>query len=349
MKHTYISMLALLLFAFKSTAQIPGMMTMPSAPSTLAGTSLGANETVSYDGIALNNRVKLRGYVDFIFGYTDADVAGESADFLNTAADIDFLLDFSPVTAEIHLDTESGSDVELEQAFGRYNFNQDFSITFGRQLTVLGFDADEAPGLYAVTPAYTIPVSSTGSYLTGNYVDGARLNFNNGQFGFVLGLHDTYGWTGITDLGEGVAIDLAASVMIVPGLEARLGFAYEDVDDVDDSISQVNTFVSYSGDSLTLALEYDNYNYYGDSLWDIMVMANYSFTDWVAATLRYSYEDNEIGILSYESANRFTLALLFTVTNNLYFNFEYSHAQREIIGGGDDDLNELYLEALLTF
>ena len=78
-------------------------------------------------------------------------------------------------------------------------------------------------------------------------------------------------------------------------------------------------------------------------------MANYSFTDWVAATLRYSYEDNEIGILSYESANRFTLALLFTVTNNLYFNFEYSHAQREIIGGGDDDLNELYLEALLTF
>ena len=343
MKHTYISMLALLLFAFYSSAQIPGMMTMPSAPSTLVGTSLGANETVSYDGIALNNRVKLRGYVDFIFSYQDEDIAGESADFSDTAADIDFLIDFSPVTAEIHLATASYSDVSLEQAFGRYNFNQDFSLTFGRQLTVLGFDADEAPGLYAVTPAYTI------GGLTSNYVDGLRLNFNNGQFGFVLGLHDTYGWGGNSELGEGAAIDLAASVMIVPGLEARLGFAYEDVDDVDDSISQVNTFVSYSGDNLTLALEYDNYNYFGDSLWDIMVMANYSFTDWVAGTLRYSYEDNEIGLLSYESANRFTLALLFTVTNNLYFNFEYSHAQREIIGGGDDDLNELYLEALLTF
>ena len=343
MKHIYISTIALLMFALPAAAQMPGMMTMPSAPSTLEGTSLGANETVSYDGIALGNRVKLRGYVDFIFGYTDADSDGESADFLDTAADLDFLLDFSPVTAEIHLATASYADVSLEQAFGRYNFNQDFSITFGRQLTVLGFDADEAPGLYAVTPAYTI------GGLTSNYVDGTRLNFNNGQFGFVLGLHDTYGWGGNTDLGEGIAIDLAASVMIVPGLEARLGFAYEDVDDVDDSISQVNTFVSYSGDSLTLALEYDNYNYYGNSLWDIMVMANYSFTDWFAATLRYSYEDNEIGALTYESANRFTLALLFTVTSNLYFNFEYSHSQRDLLTGGEDDLNELYLEGLLTF
>ena len=343
MKHIYISILALLMFALHATAQMQGMMTMPSAPSTMEGTSLGANETVSYNGIALGNRVKLRGFVDFIFAYQDEDVKGEIADFSDTGADIDFLFDFSPVTAEIHLATASGSDVSLEQAFGRYNFNQDFSITFGRQLTVLGFDADEAPGLYAVTPAYTI------GGLTSNYVDGARLNFNNGQFGLVLGLHDTYGWGGNTDLGEGVAVDLAASVMIVPGLEGRLGFAYEDVDDVDDSIAQLNTFVSYSGDNITLALEYDNYNYYGDSLWDIMLMANYSFTDWVAGTLRYSYEDNEIGILGYESANRFTLALLFTVTSNLYFNFEYSHAQREILGGGEDDLNELYLEALLTF
>ena len=80
-----------------------------------------------------------------------------------------------------------------------------------------------------------------------------------------------------------------------------------------------------------------------------MVMANYSFTDWFAATLRYSYEDNEIGALTYESANRFTLALLFTVTSNLYFNFEYSHSQRDLLTGGEDDLNELYLEGLLTF
>ncbi|MEC8419892.1 MAG: outer membrane beta-barrel protein [Verrucomicrobiota bacterium] len=332
----------LVLALVTSISQAQGTLTAPSVMAP-EGTSLGANETIAYNGIALGNRVKMRGFVDFIFAYQDEDISGDSADFSDTAADIDFLLDFSPVTAEIHLATASGSDVSLEQAFGRYSFNQDFSVTFGRQLTALGFDADEAPGLYAVTPAYTI------GGLTSNYVDGARLNFNNGQFGLVLGLHDTYGWTSNTNLGEGVAIDIAASAMIVPGLEARLGFAYEDVEDVDDSISQINTFLSYSANNLTLALEYDNYNIYGSTLWDIMVMANYSFTDWVAATLRYSHEDNEVSALNYESANRYTLAFLFTLTDNLYFNFEYSHAQRELLGGGDDDLNELYLEALLTF
>ena len=95
-------------------------------------------------------------------------------------------------------------------------------------------------------------------------------------------------------------------------------------------------------------MEYDNHNIYGSTLWDIMVIANYSFTDWVTATLRYSHEDNEVSALNYESANRYTLAFLFTLTDNLYFNFEYSHAQRELLGGGDDDLNELYLEALLS-
>lgn len=343
MKYIYLSIIATLIIKVNLAGQAQGMMTMPPSSPNLEGTSLGANETISYNGIALGNRVRMRGFVDFIFAYQDEELSGESADFSDTAADIDFLLDFSPVTAEIHLSTASGADVSLEQAFGRYSFNQDFSVTFGRQLTALGFDADEAPGLYAVTPAYTI------GGLTSNYVDGARLNFNNGQFGLVLGLHDTYGWTGNTNLGEGVAIDIAASAMIVPGLEGRIGFAFEDVEDVDDSISQINTFLSYSGSSLTIALEYDNYNIYGSTLWDIMLMANYSFTDWFAATLRYSHEDNEFAALSYESADRFTLAFLFTVTNNLFFNFEYSHSQREVIGGGEDDLNELYLEALLTF
>ena len=34
-------------------------------------------------------------------------------------------------------------DIELEQAFGRYSFNRDFNISFGRQLTALGYESDE--------------------------------------------------------------------------------------------------------------------------------------------------------------------------------------------------------------
>ena len=154
---------------------MPGMMTMqPSAPE---GTALGANTTSGAAGIALGNRVVMRGYADFIYGYTTKSIKpddkttvqdSDTSDF-STAADVDFLFDFSPITAELHFNatnsnkvsgttkdsfgndlntTGSSGGVGLEQAFARYSFNRDFHITFGRQLTSLGFDDDEAPGLY---------------------------------------------------------------------------------------------------------------------------------------------------------------------------------------------------------
>ena len=226
MKYLLTSLLALAMVATNAFAQIPGMMSMPSA-QPLEGTTLGANETIAYDGIALGNRVKLRGYVDFIYNYVDSGATDDAR--FTTAGDIDFLFDFSPITGEVHLAYSDGSanPVSLEQVFGRYSFNQDFNLSFGRQLTALGFDADEAPGLYAVSQAYTLGRGKHGSQ--GNYADGIRANFNNGQFGFTVGLHDSY-WAEDSDtaFNDHFAIDIAASVMIVPGLEARLGFAHED-------------------------------------------------------------------------------------------------------------------------
>ncbi len=315
-------------------AQIPGM-TSTQISSSSDGTALGSNETLAYSGIALGNAVKLRGYVDFV--YANINDASVESDF-STASDIDFLFDMSPVTSELHLNLTDTGGVGLEQAYGRYSFNQNLHLTFGRQLTPLGFDADEAPGLYAVTTAYTL-----GGY-TGNYVDGVRINFNNGQFGLVAGLHDGY-WSGNDNFDGGAALDLAASVMIMPGLEARIGYAYENIDATSDDISQFNTFITYNTGGLTLALEYDYYDLHeGRDLMDMMALVNYSFTDWFAATLRYTYEDDDAGSDDDLDAHRFTLALLFTVTDNLFFNTEYSHTSKD-----SSDDNEFYVEGLLTF
>ena len=70
--------LLILLLSTPLIAQIPGYNSTVSASS--AGTTLGANETTSYNGIALGNRVKLRGYVDFIFGYDDEDGGEQNED-----------------------------------------------------------------------------------------------------------------------------------------------------------------------------------------------------------------------------------------------------------------------------
>ena len=104
MKLTLRLVSSILFFGGSLFAQVPGMMTMQPA-SVPQGTDLGANTTVNAAGIALGNRVKLRGFVDFTYNYGDIQdvgsqgIDGKEAKF-NTAADVDFLFDFSPVTSK---------------------------------------------------------------------------------------------------------------------------------------------------------------------------------------------------------------------------------------------------------
>jgi hypothetical protein len=481
------------------TAQTSRML-MPSvsAPSVSdGGTELGANSTLSASGIALNNRVKMRGFVDFRYDYTNIDelVSDDDARF-RSAADIDFLFDFSPVTGEVHLAASSGG-VSMEQAFFRYNFNQDFSLTAGRQLTVLGFEKDESPNMYQTSYAYLTDVSadladaggvdalkkfigiapsSSSPGLEGaanglktslvnavagpgnslfqsgtfdlasgsvvnvidtsgvyqdvqsfpttvlgattsagaahyeniaerlrnpqhtktldlptfrrNYVDGVRLNFNNGQFGLTTGLHNGY-FTDSSNLNDGaVGIDIAASVMIIPGLEVRLGFGYENneaynnsikgynawatsiadsmaslglpANDVynsifpeSDDITQFNFSTSYQTGGLTLAFEWDIWNVYVIDMWNIMLLANYQFNDVFGLTFRYSHEnfemENDVPGAGEGSSNRFTIGPMFSVTDNLTVGIEYSHAELDSDNTGDTSVDELYAETIFSF
>ena len=356
----FISFFLSLAFAGSTFAQMSGYSTSQSD-----GTTLGANETLTADGIALGNAVKLRGYVDFVFKYDDEEkVANAQNEEFNTGADVDFLFDLSPITAELHLAAKSnsvGEDIALEQAFGRYSINQDFHITFGRQLTVLGFESDEAPELYAVTNAHVLGDDSDISLLgktRRNYVDGVRANYNNGMFGLTFGLHDGY-WVNDDFDGDNIAIDLAASVMFFPGLEARLGYAHESLDadgaSSDGDIDQFNAWLAWNPGALTLATEFDDYglNFPGLSkidYWSWMLLANYQFTDWFAGTLRYTHEDVENGASEYDS-DRITFALLFSLTENFGLNVEYSTTSVDTPAGATTpgDYNEFLIEGLITY
>ena len=358
----FIGLLLSLALAGSSFAQMSGY----SSSNYSEGTTLGANETLTADGIALGNAVKLRGYVDFVFGYDDEDIAGTNTqnEQFDTSADVDFLFDLSPITAEVHLNTDDHN--HFEQVFGRYSVNDDFHVTFGRQLTVLGYEADEAPGLYAVTTAHVLGDKSdigviqdtNGKAISTrrNYVDGVRINYNNGMFGLTFGLHDGY-WSQDHFDGDDMAIDIAASVMFFPGLEARLGYAHESLDEDstpganDGSIGQFNTWLEYSQGSLTLATELDNYDIdlgtgTDTDYFSWMLLANYQFTDWFAGTIRYTHEDVETGSTNHDS-DRFTFATLFTLTQNFGVNVEYSTTSVDSTTQGD--YNEFLVEGLITY
>ena len=318
-----------------------------SAP---AGTTLGSNDTIAYEGIALTNRVKLRGYVDFIYGYGDLDEIVDDSRF-STAADMDFLFDFSqwrvksifalPIRMELSWNRPMPAIASIRTSI----FLSAVSLQVYRTRRMKHLDYLRSPkDILWMLSVSTMPCSQPmeGLHLLSinqrqlyllrclrcffsgvcnptarrNYVDGVRGNFNNGMVGITLGLHDGY-W--LSDhFNDNAAIDVAASVMIIPGLEARLGYAHQDCDSTSiDDIGHVNAWIEFNPGDLTLALEYDHFDFGDDSdsdLWDIMFLLNYQFVDWFGATLRYSHEDFEdiAGLLDldYES-DRITLAFLF--------------------------------------
>ena len=70
MKLKFFTLVSLLFSGAFLSAQMSGMMTMQQN-SNSRGTALGANTTTGAAGIALGNRVVMRGYVDFHFKYED--------------------------------------------------------------------------------------------------------------------------------------------------------------------------------------------------------------------------------------------------------------------------------------
>jgi len=359
---TIFSFLMSLFFAGSLFAQMSGY-----GSSHHDGVALGANETTGAHGIALGNAVKMRGYLSTIvhrgYAHSDTDKNGYDGTLIN--ADTDFLIDFSPVTAEIHLalgDTDgSGNAVVapsdlLEQAFGRYSFSSDLHLTFGRQVTVLGFDSDEPTNRYTITRAYQTAASTDNITSGKNYVDGIRLNYNNGGFGFVFGLYDTYfnptnnfdsnSSNPQAELNDGLGVDLAASMMLFDGFEARLGFATEETKYVDGNRSrpesdvdhQFNVALIWNLSPLTLAWELDTFHRSNDiNGWNTMLLANYAFSDFLSATLRYAHVDVEE-----ERSDIFTLAMLMAVNDHFDLNVEYNRVE-------GDDLNQFAVQGIVSY
>ena len=158
--------------------------------------------------------------------------------------------------------------------------------------------------------------------------------------------------------------------MIIPGLEFRLGFGYENNDAYNDSIvvttpglqayevilvlrllqcscrpcssvsesddiSQFNAWLSYQTRGLTLAAEWIS-GYLCHRYVELNVSCYYQFNDFFALTFRYSHEDFEADVPGggEGDSNRFTIGPMFTITDYLTIGIEYSHAELDSINTG---------------
>jgi hypothetical protein len=131
--------------------------------------------------------------------------------------------------------------------------------------------------------------------------------------------------------------------MFMPGLEARLGFANDNGgkdsagNSYKDDVQQINGWIGWNPGDLTLAFEFDSFSLADDTdAWNMMLLANYQFSDFFGATLRYAHMDHES-----DESDRLTLALLFSITDNFEMNLEYSYTDGDK-NGANFDANEFF-------
>ena len=352
MKTPVIAFAGLILFASGSLAQNQPLVGMPlAAPplmQTSGATSLGS--VPSQEGADIANRIKLRGYVDFLYE-NESRPDGDTNGFEESGIDLDFLFDFTPVTAEIH--TQSRIDfLSIEQAFVNYAVNPNFGISLGRQLQLLGFESDEATGLYQISHAYQH--ADTDSDLQRGYDEGVRFNFNAGKFGLAVGLSNGLD-DGLQDSGFG--LDVQAAYVLMPGLEARIGYSVKEPDDSTsvgshtEKLDRLNAWVLYQRGSFTGAVEFNDIDNQGMDGWSYMVMGNYQFTSTFGFTVRYSQENysGPTGLDSY----KVSLAPTLTLSDNWSLALEYSFGELDQYMPGaaktSDDIDTLLIESIFSF
>lgn len=120
--------------------------------------------------IVINDFLSFEGFIDASYthyqGELDSNVPGGDADesgngFGIDQVEISWLFDFDPVTAQIDLEyEEAGGDLEVEQAFVTYHFDNGGAMTAGRFASMLGFEAFEPTGLYQYSFAYGLPAAT---------------------------------------------------------------------------------------------------------------------------------------------------------------------------------------------
>ena len=276
--------------------------------------------------------IELGGFVDMYYQSQDT-LAGNDADTFDVGQ-IEINLDFEdgPVSVSIDYDiysTEGGADgADLEEAIITYDFGNGFSMTAGKMLSYLGFEAYDPINMYQYSYAYDAAGGPQDIYDA--YDDGISLDYSNDIFS--LGLFAS----AETDGGYEYALAFTG----VENLTLKAIMA-------DWDAYETTTFWgSYQLGNLLAAFEIaekDNTNPATDDIDGWLVMGNYSFTDSLALTLRYSEED--VGTNSYE---KITISPSYVFTEQFSGLLEYSSYDSE--GATAVDYNDLFaVELIFTF
>ena len=296
--------------------------------------------------------VELGGFVDYSAvsqGDTTSPVSTAQVelnlDFEN--GPVSFSLDYD-LTATQGLDSDDDGDVDtddttsgnLEEAVLTYTITDSLSVSVGRMLSYLGFEAYDAPNMYQFSYAYDY-ASEGGQDIYDGYADGFSIDYATDLFSVGV-------WT---DFAEKPSFEYALAFTGVENLTAKAIFA-EYGGDADDIMT---LWASYQLDKLLLAVEFatDEKNAVAETPtikdYDIdafMIMGNYSITDSLAITARYSQAEYTYGTDSID-VDKFTISPSYSFTDNFSGLIEYS--TYDVTSGNTEPDNLTAVELIYTF
>ena len=286
--------------------------------------------------------VEFGGFVDWAYQSQDSPDGTDADTFDATQVELNLDLVNGPISVSVDYDiysTDGDNDgnadqsgADLEEAIVTYDFGNGFSVTAGKMLSYLGFEAYDAPDMYQYSYAYDAGATGVngGQNIYDGYDDGVSLDYASDMFSFgVFASAESNG-----------GYEYALAFTGIENLTIKAIMADWDTYEV------TTLWASYQFDKLLLAGELAKRDL-GNTSTDIdgwLFMGNYSITDAVALTFRYS--EQEVGLESYE---KFTLSPSYVFNDNFSGLLEYSTYDVENVAANKDPNDLFAVELIYTF
>ena len=284
-----------------------------------------AASSFSFAEIALTENLSVEGFIDA--SYNDSDAL--DASFALNEVEVSFLLDMGAVSARIdtqYTNRNQDGDFfvgELDQAYISYD-------VFGGTMSVggidsqLGYEAFEAPGLYTNSfgASSQLPGTDFAVKFTMDLDEASSLG---------VALIDDGSFIGDEALNSDTVIEVAYGRDLGNGFGAFVGFrSAANGDDL------MNAYVTYETGAMTFAAEIVD----GETEADLLLLANYAYSDNASVTVRYTTEE---GAGNDDDVDVLTLAHQLALADNLSLTTELTD------NGADDNEYVFSVGALFTF